>query len=177
MRSVFKTTVAAAALVLTAGLAAGSAKAETITLHGASQFDEDHAFTKTLRKFEELVPACYHGEPIKFESASQLRTRPGEGLLRLHEPGHLGRLRRSSRRRTCRPSRKKAPLMDMPFLFRDLDHWNKVLDADALAADRRRRPEEGRRAADRLCRRRHAQPDRQQAGHATWTSSRACRCG
>jgi len=28
---------------------------------------------------------------------------------------------------------QKAPLMDMPFLFRDLDHWNKVLDSDALA--------------------------------------------
>jgi TRAP-type C4-dicarboxylate transport system substrate-binding protein len=25
-----------------------------------------------------------------------------------------------------------APLMDMPFLFRDLDHWNKVLESDAL---------------------------------------------
>jgi TRAP-type C4-dicarboxylate transport system substrate-binding protein len=25
-----------------------------------------------------------------------------------------------------------APLMDMPFLFRDIDHWNKVLDGDAL---------------------------------------------
>jgi TRAP-type C4-dicarboxylate transport system substrate-binding protein len=27
---------------------------------------------------------------------------------------------------------QKAPLMDMPFLFRDLDHWNKVLESDAL---------------------------------------------
>ena len=26
-----------------------------------------------------------------------------------------------------------APLMDMPFLFRDLDHWNAVLEQDALA--------------------------------------------
>tara|TARA_R110002094_G_scaffold14304_1_gene25319 strand:+ start:75 stop:791 length:717 start_codon:yes stop_codon:yes gene_type:complete len=25
------------------------------------------------------------------------------------------------------------PLMDMPFLFRDLDHWNKVLSSDAFA--------------------------------------------
>ena len=25
-----------------------------------------------------------------------------------------------------------APLMDMPFLFRDLDHWNKVLDSNAF---------------------------------------------
>jgi TRAP-type C4-dicarboxylate transport system substrate-binding protein len=27
---------------------------------------------------------------------------------------------------------KMAPLMDMPFLFRDLDHWNAVLEKDAL---------------------------------------------
>jgi TRAP-type C4-dicarboxylate transport system substrate-binding protein len=27
---------------------------------------------------------------------------------------------------------KSAPLMDMPFLFRDLNHWHKVLDSDAL---------------------------------------------
>jgi len=28
---------------------------------------------------------------------------------------------------------QKAPLMDMPFLFRDLDHWNAVMEQDALA--------------------------------------------
>src|SRR3546814_14625851 len=27
---------------------------------------------------------------------------------------------------------KMAPLMDMPFLFRDIDHWNKVLDQGGL---------------------------------------------
>ena len=27
---------------------------------------------------------------------------------------------------------KAAPLMDMPFLFRDSEHWKKVLDGDAL---------------------------------------------
>jgi TRAP-type C4-dicarboxylate transport system substrate-binding protein len=27
---------------------------------------------------------------------------------------------------------ESAPLMDMPFLFRDVDHWNKVLESDAL---------------------------------------------
>ena len=27
---------------------------------------------------------------------------------------------------------KAAPLLDMPFLFRDLDHWNRVLDSDAF---------------------------------------------
>src|SRR5207302_1877651 len=29
---------------------------------------------------------------------------------------------------------KAAPFIDAPFLFRDLDHWNKVLDADLLKA-------------------------------------------
>jgi hypothetical protein len=24
----------------------------------------------------------------------------------------------------------KAPCIDAPFLFRDLDHWNKVIEAD-----------------------------------------------
>ena len=33
----------------------GDASATAITLTGASQFDEQHAFTRTLRKFEELV--------------------------------------------------------------------------------------------------------------------------
>src|SRR5258708_24311969 len=30
------------------------------------------------------------------------------------------------------PFSKAAPFIDAPFLFRDLDHWNKVLDADLL---------------------------------------------
>ena len=59
---------------------------------------------------------------------------------------------------------KAAPFIDMPFLFRDLDHWNKVLDADALKPIADEVGAEGRRDADRLCRRRHAQHLRQQAG-------------
>ena len=27
---------------------------------------------------------------------------------------------------------KAAPLMDVPFLFRDTEHWNQVLESDAL---------------------------------------------
>ena len=37
-------------------LAIGGAHAqETVTLHGASQFNEDHAFTRALTRFQELV--------------------------------------------------------------------------------------------------------------------------
>src|SRR6185503_16438863 len=37
----------------------------TITLHGAVQFNDDHAFTRALVKFEELVKK-YYGKPINF---------------------------------------------------------------------------------------------------------------
>ena len=43
-------------------LAFGAAPAtaqKAIELHGASQFNDDHAFTKALAKFGELTSACY----------------------------------------------------------------------------------------------------------------------
>ncbi|MBC9867836.1 MAG: C4-dicarboxylate ABC transporter substrate-binding protein, partial [Opitutae bacterium] len=52
-------------LALTAGFVV-CAKNDTITLRGASQFDENHAFTRTLRKFEELVKTHY-GKHVEFE--------------------------------------------------------------------------------------------------------------
>jgi len=105
--------------------------AAQIKLIGASQFDENHAFTKTMRKFEELVTACYTDEPIEFEM--HLNSELGlekdyvaymnQGLsvdYAVASPAHMSTFS------------KMAPLMDMPFLFRDEDHWRKVLEADAL---------------------------------------------
>ena len=40
-------------------------RAETITLHGAVQFNDEHAFNKTLLKFEELTKK-YYGQPVNF---------------------------------------------------------------------------------------------------------------
>src|SRR5262245_32689937 len=57
--------------VLGAGAAAataaivGRAQAQAITLNGAVQFNDDHAFTKALVRFEELVKQ-YYGKPINF---------------------------------------------------------------------------------------------------------------
>jgi tripartite ATP-independent transporter DctP family solute receptor len=106
------------------------AMAQTITLKGAVQFDEKHAFTRALRKFEELTEK-YYGKPIKFEL--HLNSELGlekdyfaymsQGIsvdYAIVAPSHMSTFS------------KAAPLMDMPFLFRDLDHWNKVLDSDAL---------------------------------------------
>ena len=54
------------ALVFSSILALGAhAQQAVITLHGASQFGDDHAFTKSLVRFEEMVKK-YYGKPINF---------------------------------------------------------------------------------------------------------------
>ena len=109
---------------------AGCSNQNGITLRGASQFDKNHAYTLTLNKFEELVKS-YYGKPIEFEIYinSELGLEKdyfaymSQGLsvdFGIVSPSHMSTFSSS------------APLMDMPFLFRDLDHWNKVLDSDAL---------------------------------------------
>jgi TRAP-type C4-dicarboxylate transport system substrate-binding protein len=129
MRCAFKSAAAAMAMVLASSIA----NAETIRLSGASQFDEDHAFTKTMRKFEELVKEYYQG-PDELEFVLHLNSELGlekdyfaymsQGISVVYAvvaPSHMSTFS------------QKAPLMDMPFLFRDIDHWNNVLDGDALA--------------------------------------------
>ncbi len=107
-----------------------SERDNTIVLRGASQFDEDHSFNRTLRKFEDLVKE-YYGKPIRFEiyANSELGLEKdyfvymNQGLsvdFAIVSPSHMSTFS------------KAAPIMDMPFLFRDQDHWNKVLDGDAI---------------------------------------------
>ena len=108
----------------------GCSSRDTIILRGASQFDEKHVFTRSLRKFEELVKT-YYGKPVKFELYlnSELGLEKdyfaymSQGIsvdFGVVSPSHMSTFS------------KAAPLMDMPFLFRDLAHWNKVLNSDAL---------------------------------------------
>jgi tripartite ATP-independent transporter DctP family solute receptor len=107
------------------------AVAQEIELHGAVQFDDNHAFNKALLKFQELTAQCYD-KPIKFvlHRNSELGLEKdyfnymSQGVsvdYAIVSPSHMSTYS------------KKAPLMDMPFLFRDIDHWNKVLDQDGLA--------------------------------------------
>jgi tripartite ATP-independent transporter DctP family solute receptor len=101
-----------------------------ITLHGASQFNDDHAFTKAMVRFEELVKK-YYGKPINFvlhkNSELGLDKQYFEYMAQgkavdyaIVSPAHMSTFS------------KAAPFIDAPFLFRDLAHWNKVLDADLL---------------------------------------------
>ncbi|HLB14540.1 MAG TPA: TRAP transporter substrate-binding protein [Burkholderiales bacterium] len=126
-RRVFLSTVAAGAV---AAALAGAAQAQTITLNGASQFNDDHAFTKAMVRFEELVKK-YYGKPVNFtlhkNSSLGLEKQYFEYMAQgkavdyaIVSPAHMSTFS------------KAAPFIDAPFLFRDLNHWNKVLDQDVL---------------------------------------------
>ncbi len=101
-----------------------------ITLHGAVQFADDHAFNRSLLKFEELVKK-YYGKPINFvlhrnselglEKDYFAYMNQGKAVdYGIVSPAHMSTFS------------KAAPFIDAPFLFRDLAHWNKVLDQDVL---------------------------------------------
>src|SRR3954464_15326585 len=114
-----------------AAVAAPYVKAQAqITMHGASQFNDDHAFTKALAKFAELTQQ-YWGKPVNFvlHRNSELGLEKdyfaymNQGIsvdYAIVSPAHMSTFA------------KAAPLLDMPFLCRDLGHWNKVLDSDAF---------------------------------------------
>lgn len=101
-----------------------------ITLNGASQFNDDHAFTRCLAKFEELVKLHY-GKPINFtlhkNSSLGLEKQYFEYMAQgravdygIVSPAHMSTFSRA------------APFIDAPFLFRDLAHWDNVLQLDLL---------------------------------------------
>jgi tripartite ATP-independent transporter DctP family solute receptor len=116
-------------LALAASLAL-PVQAQSLTLHGASQFTDDHAFTKAMVRFEELVKK-YYGKPANFvlhkNSELGLEKQYFEYMAQgkavdyaIVSPAHMSTFS------------KAAPFIDAPFLFRDLAHWNKVLDQDVL---------------------------------------------
>jgi TRAP-type C4-dicarboxylate transport system substrate-binding protein len=117
-------------VVATLALFISACSETTITLHGAVQFDDAHPYNQTLLKFEELTRA-YYGKPIEFvlHRNSDLGLEKdyfaymSQGIsvdYAVVSPSHMSTFAKS------------APLMDMPFLFRDFDHWRKVLDAGLL---------------------------------------------
>lgn len=109
---------------------ASPAFSQPVTLQGASQFSDEHAFTKAMVKFEELVKK-YYGKPVNFvlhkNSELGLEKQYFEYMAQgkavdyaIVSPAHMSTFS------------KAAPFIDAPFLFRDLKHWNKVLDQNVL---------------------------------------------
>ena len=107
------------------------ARAQTpVTLNGAVQFGDDHAFTKALVRFEELVKK-YYGKPINFtlhkNSALGLEKQYFEYMSQgkavdygIVSPAHMSTFS------------KAAPFIDAPFVFRDVAHLDKVVKAGLL---------------------------------------------
>jgi TRAP-type C4-dicarboxylate transport system substrate-binding protein len=60
-----RTALFAAAIAVVSIVAPSSHAQQAVTLHGAVQFNDEHAFNKALLKFEELVKS-YYGKPINF---------------------------------------------------------------------------------------------------------------
>ena len=123
----FLSSVAGAVVAAAFALPAG---AQVITLHGASQFGDDHPFTKGLMKFEELVKK-YYGKPINFvlHKSSELGLEKdyfaymNQGIsvdYAIVSPAHMATFA------------KAAPFIDAPFVFRDHDQMNTVIAQDIL---------------------------------------------
>lgn len=101
-----------------------------VTLNGAVQFNDDHAFTKGLVRFEELVKK-YYGKPINFtlhkNSSLGLEKQYFEYMAQgkavdyaIVSPAHMSTFA------------KAAPFIDAPFVFRDIAHMDKVVKANLL---------------------------------------------
>ena len=125
-----KRTIAAVAALMCVAFAAPAQSQQVITLNGAVQFNDDHAFNRALLKFEELVKK-YYGKPINFvlhrNSSLGLEKQYFEYMAQgkavdygIVSPAHMSTFS------------KAAPFIDAPFLFSNLKHWNAVLDADVL---------------------------------------------
>jgi TRAP-type transport system periplasmic protein len=126
-RTVLKGLAAASGLIASPAVLRAQAP---LTLNGAVQFNDDHAFTKALAKFGELVTK-YSGKPVNivlhknsslglekqyFEYMSQ-----GKAVdFAIVSPAHMSTFA------------KAAPFIDAPFVFRDIAHMNKVVAANLL---------------------------------------------
>ena len=133
MHSIFsKLLRPALAVAFTGFTMVSAAQADKITLHGASQFDEKHAFTRLMRKFEQLTKLYYSGEH-EIEFIMHLNSELGlekdyvaymnQGLsvdYAVASPSHMSTFS------------KLATVLDPPMLYRDAGHWSKVLASDVL---------------------------------------------
>src|SRR5947208_15658666 len=107
-----------------------NASAQGQTLHGAVQFPDEHVFTRALVRFEELVDkysakktnwVLHKNSELGLEKQYFEYMAQGKAVdYGIVSPAHMS------------TTSNAAQFIDAPFPLRDLDHWNKVLDADLL---------------------------------------------
>ena len=115
-----------------AGGGGQSGGAGTINLVGGTMLPEGHVYWRTVQKFQERMQANYRG--------------PATINISLHHSGTLGSERDAIELMiqgtavdfyVISPAwiatwERTAPIIDAPFLFRDQDHWKRVIESDAL---------------------------------------------
>ena len=133
MKMLVKTAAGVLAMACVMALGATGATAqEKITLVGASQFDENHAFTRLMRKFEQLTKLYYTGDK-EIEFVMHLNSELGlekdyfaymnQGIsidYAVVAPSHMSTFS------------KMATLLDPPMLYRNPGHWSSVLASGVL---------------------------------------------
>lgn len=102
-----------------------------IKLIGASQFSEEHVYTRTIRKFEELVQKHYAG-PLEFEVYLNSELGLEKDYFAYMNLGIAVdyAIVTASHMSTFAA---EAPLMDTPFLFQDHNHWSRVVNSNVFA--------------------------------------------
>ena len=100
--------------------------------HGASQFDENHAFTRLMRKFEQLVPIYYSGgKTVEFVMHLNSELGLEKDYFNFMSQGTSVDYAVASPAHMSTYS-KLATLYDPPVLFRDAAHWSKALEGDVF---------------------------------------------
>ncbi|WP_018387577.1 TRAP transporter substrate-binding protein [Ancylobacter sp. FA202] len=129
MKPIKLAAAAFSACLLLAGTMSVQAQ-EKIVLHGASAYNKDHIFNRSMTKFTDLV-AKYYGKPVEFvmhengELGNEagyfgLMTRGTSVDFAVVAPAHMT------------PIARGAGILDTPFLFKDVDQWKKATAGDAF---------------------------------------------
>lgn len=113
--------------------AAVAGEKKVIVMNAASMFDETHPFTQTLIKFEELVNE--YQDEVTFELKMNLNKALGieSDYLRFMSQGESVDIAIIAPAHIA----QKVPsiaILDMPLLFRDINHRNAVLESDLFDA-------------------------------------------
>jgi TRAP-type C4-dicarboxylate transport system substrate-binding protein len=126
LRRTFITAIAALAV----GASVSLAQAQTVTLHAATQFNDDHDYNRTLKRFGELATK-YYGKPVEIVIHGNSELGVERDYAKFMNQGisvDVSILAGSNMSNFT----KAAPLLDVPFVFRDRDHWNAVIAKDGM---------------------------------------------
>ncbi|MEP3280139.1 MAG: TRAP transporter substrate-binding protein [Stappiaceae bacterium] len=115
------------------GLLSTAVYADTIELHGASQFDDKHPYTQALTKFADLLDQYYEGDhelSFVLHKNSELGNEKdyvgymNQGVTvdyAIVSPSHMSTFSQA------------VTIADTPFLFRDVPHFQKSIEADVFS--------------------------------------------